>query len=98
VNIGCDVNINKLYPSIDSLIALAAVDEWLRLYPNPDGLSRELLLDLGKICVEENSCAFLNRYLCPNSGTATGPLHACELADIFMGELDKRKRNLKRKI
>ena len=87
MNIGCDVK--KLYPSIDSLIALAAVDEWLRLYPNPDGLSRELMLDLGKLCVEKNSCEFLNRYFCPNSGTATGPPHACDLADSFMGELDK---------
>ena len=87
VNVGCDVK--KLYPSIDSVLALIAVDAWLQLYPNPDGLSRELLMDLGKICVEENSCEFLGRFFCPNTGTATGPPHACDLADIFMGELDK---------
>jgi hypothetical protein len=74
VNVGCDVK--KLYPSIDSVLALIAVDAWLQLYPNPDGLSRELLMDLGKICVEENSCEFLGRFFCPNTGTATGPPHA----------------------
>ena len=47
------------------------------------------MIDLGKICVEENSCEFLERFFCPNSGTATEPPHACDLADIFMGELDK---------
>jgi hypothetical protein len=87
VNVGCDVK--KLYPSIDSVLAFIAVDAWLQLYPNPDGLSRELLMDLGKICMEENSCEFLGRFFCPNTGTATGPPHACDLADIFMGELDK---------
>ena len=39
--------------------------------------------------MEENICEFLERYFCPNTGTATGPPHACDFADIFMGELDK---------
>jgi hypothetical protein len=48
VNIGCDVK--KLYPSVDSLLGLIAVENWLQLHPNPDGLPTELILDLGKIC------------------------------------------------
>ena len=47
-------------------------------------------MELGKICVEENPGEFLGRFFCPNSGTATGPPHACDFADIFMGELDKK--------
>jgi hypothetical protein len=85
VNLCCDVV--KLYPSVDSDMGLAAIDNWLQLYPDPDGLPRALLIDLGRICVEENSFEFLGRFFCQNTGTATG--HACDLADIFMGELVK---------
>ena len=31
----------------------------------------------------------MDKFYCPNSGTATGPPHACDYVDIFMGELDK---------
>ena len=87
MNIGCDVK--QLYPSIDSQLGLIAVENWLRLHPNPDGLPTNLIVELGKICVQENTCEFLGRFFCPNTGTATGPPHACDFADIFMGELDK---------
>ena len=60
------------------------------LFPNPDGLSTQLIMELGKIYVEENPCEFLGRFFCPNSGTATGPPHASDFADIFMGVLDKK--------
>ena len=46
VNLGCDVI--KMYPNIDQEDVLAAIRRWLRLYPNPDGLPTELILDLGK--------------------------------------------------
>ena len=68
---------------------MAAIIRWLELYPNPDGLPTVLILDPHKMCVKENPCQFLGIYFCPNSGTATGPPHACDFADIFMGELDK---------
>ena len=87
VNIGCDVV--KLYPSIDMAMGLAAVKKWLQMYPNPDGLPLQFIMELGEICVEENACEFLGRFFCPNCGTATGPPHACDFADIFMGELDQ---------
>ena len=32
----------------------------------------------------------MGHFYCPNSGTATGPPHACDFADIFMGELDEK--------
>jgi hypothetical protein len=41
VNIGCVVK--KLYPPIDSLLGLIAVENWLRLHPNPVGLPTELI-------------------------------------------------------
>ena len=40
--------------------------------------------------MDENTCEFLGHFYCPNSGTATGPPHACDFADIFMGELDEK--------
>ena len=35
-----------------------------------------------------NTCEFLDQFYNPNCGTATGPPHACDFADIFMAELD----------
>jgi hypothetical protein len=87
INIGCDVV--KLYPSVDMAMGLAALKKWLQKYPNPDGLPLQFIMELGQICVEENACEFLGRFFCPNCGTATGPPHACDSADIFMGELDQ---------
>ena len=43
VNVGCDVK--KLYPSVDKEMGLAALRKWLTIYPNPDGLSTELIMD-----------------------------------------------------
>ena len=42
-------------------------------------------MDLGQICVEENATEFLDRFFCPNCLTAAGPPHACDFANIFMG-------------
>ena len=88
INLGCDVV--KLYPSCDNQMALDALSDWLQDHPNPDGLPTELILDLGKICCEENACEFLGRFFSQIRGTSTGPPHACDFVDIFMGELDKR--------
>ena len=88
VHVGCDVK--KLYPSVDKNMGLAAVRKWLVLFPNPEGLPTELIMELAQICVEENTCEFLGHFYCPNCGTATGPPHACDFADIFMGELDEK--------
>ena len=60
------------------------------LFPNPEGLSTELVMDLAQICVDENTCECLCQFYCPNCGTTTGPPHACDFADIFMGELDEK--------
>ena len=86
VNVGCDVK--KLYPSVDKQMGLVAIRKWLGLYPNPDGLPVELIMDLAQICVDENTCEFLDQFFSPNCGTATGPPHACDFADIFVAELD----------
>ena len=54
----------------------------------PDGLPVTFGMELGQMCVEKNACKFLDRFLCPNCGTATGPPHTCDFADIFIEELD----------
>ena len=87
INVGCDVV--QLYPSCDNEMGLEALKNWLEVHPNPDGLPTQLILDLGKICCEENSCEFLGRFFSQNQGTSTGPPHACDFVDIFVGELDK---------
>ena len=71
-------------------MGLAAVRKWLIIHTNPDGFSTDLILDLAKICVEENTCKFLDQFFCPNCGTATGLPHTCEFANIFMWELDEK--------
>jgi hypothetical protein len=86
INLGCDVV--NMFGSIDQEFGLAALEERLRRHPNPDGLPTPLLLELAKLCLEENSCEFLGRFFCPNSGTATGPPHACEFCDVAMAPLD----------
>jgi hypothetical protein len=86
INLGCDVE--NMFGSIDQQSGLEALRERLELHPNPEGLPAALLLELAQICLQENSCEFLGRFFCPNSGTATGPPHACEFCDVAMAPLD----------
>ena len=88
INLGCDVE--AMYPSIDQEFGLEALEEHLGRHPNPDGLPTALIMDLARICLAENTCEFLQRFFNPNSGTATGPPHACEFCDIAMAPLDAR--------
>ena len=71
-------------------MGLDAIRKWLGLFPNPDGFPLQLIMDLAQICVDENTCEFLDQFVCPNCGTATGPPHACDFADIFVAELDDK--------
>ena len=88
INLGCDVV--NMFGSIDQEYGLQALEERLARHPNPDGLPPALILDLARICLQENSCEFLGRFFCPNSGTATGPPHACEFCDVAMAPLDDK--------
>ena len=88
INLGCDVV--NMFGSIDQDYGLQALEERLARHPNPDGLPPALILDLARICLQENSCEFLGRFFCPNSGTATGPPHACEFCDVAMAPLDDK--------
>ena len=87
INLGCDVT--DMFGSIDQEYGVRALEESLRIHPNPEGLPTNLLLELTKICLEENCCEFLDRFFKPNSGTATGPPHACDFCDEAMGPLDE---------
>ena len=64
INLGCDVE--NMFGSIDQQYGLEALKERLQLHPNPEGIPATLLLELAKICLEENSCEFLGRFFCPN--------------------------------
>ena len=88
INLGCDVE--AMYPSIDQEFGLEALEDHLSRHPNPDGLPTALVMDLARICLAENTCEFLQQFFNPNSGTATGPPHACEFCDIAMAPLDAR--------
>ena len=71
-------------------MCLSAVRKWLGIYRNPDELPTDLIMDVAQICVDNNACEFLDQFFCPHCGTATGPPHACNFAEIFMGELDEK--------
>ncbi len=47
-----------------------------------------MIIEALKICLEENFCEFCGEQFKVNSGTAMGPCHSCDYADIFMSELD----------
>ena len=87
INLGCDVT--DMFGSIDQEFGLRALEEELGRHPNPEGIPTDLILELAKICLEENSCEFLDRFFQPNSGTATGPPHACDFCDNAMAPLDR---------
>ena len=88
INLGCDIV--NMFGSINQEDGLTTLQDWLGKHPNPDGLPTQLLLELAKLCLEENACEFLRRFFCPNSGTVTGPPHACEFCDVAMAPMDER--------
>ena len=88
INFGCDVR--DMFGSINQDFCLRELVQELGKHPNPNGISIALLLDLAKICLRENCAEFLGRFLNPNSGTATGPPHACDFCDVAMAPLDEK--------
>ena len=85
--VGADVH--HLYPSVDNDMGIPAVKRLLDKYPNPEGLETDLIIEALTICLEENFCEFCGDYFKVNSGTAMGPCHSCDCADIFVNELDE---------
>ena len=83
-------DIQKLYPSVDNNMGIPAVKRLLESNPNPDGLSTDLITEALTICLEKNFCEFCGEHFKGNSGVHMGPCHACEYADIFVGELDEQ--------
>ena len=82
--------VQRLYPSVDNDMGIPAVRRMLERHPNPEGLPIDLIIDALTICLEENFCEFCNQHYKVNSGTAMGPCHSCDYADIFVGELDDK--------
>ena len=83
-------DIQKLYPSVGNNMGIPAVKRLLESNPNPDGLSTDLITEALTICLEKNFCEFCGEHFKGNSGVHMGPCHACEYADIFVGELDEQ--------
>ena len=69
-------------------MGIPAVRRMLQSHPNPEGLPTDMIIKALKICLEENFCEFCGEQFKVNSGTAMGPFHSCDYADIFMSELD----------
>ena len=83
-------DIQKLYPSVGNNMGIPAVKRLLESNPNPDGLSTDLITEALTICLEKNFCEFCGEHFKGNSGVQMGPYHACDYADIFVGELDEQ--------
>ena len=81
-------DVAKLYPSVDNTMGIPATKRLLEKYPNPEGLSTNLIIEALTICLEENFCEFCGEYFKGNNGVQMGPCHACDYCDIFVGELD----------
>jgi hypothetical protein len=89
----CDVT--KLYPSVNNVMGVPAVQDLLSMFPSPYTPLTECVIEALKICLECNVCKFTTadgqtHLRMPCRGTAMGPSHACDYVDVFMGDLDKR--------
>ena len=88
----CDVS--KLYPSVNNLMGVPAVRDLLSKFPSPYTPLTNCIIEALQICLDCNVCRFMTgdgrtHIRVPNRGTAMGPCHACDYADVFMGVLDK---------
>ena len=86
-------DVTNLYSNVDNAMGIPAVNRLLGKYPNPDGFSKQCILDGLDICLSCNACGYqpgdgVWQYFNHNRGTSTGPCHACEYVDIFMGNMD----------
>ena len=87
------LDVTNLYSNVDNGMGIPAVDRLLGKYPNPDGIPKQCIMDGLEICLRCNACRYQPengtwRYFNHNRGTSTGPCHACEYVDCFMGSLD----------
>ena len=90
--------INDLY---DTRIAIwdvtnlySAVDRLLGKYPNPDGFTKQCILDGMDICLKCNACRYQPadgkwRFYNHNRAQRDINCHACEYVNCFMGDLDE---------
>ena len=86
-------DVTNLYSNVDNTMGIPAVNRMLGEYPNPDGIGKQCILEGLDICLKCNACGYqpsdgIWQYFNHNRGTSTGPCHACEYVDIFMGNMD----------
>ena len=80
-------DVNKMYPNVPPEEGLASIERRLQTNPSPLGLSPETIVSGLKICLRWNYVQFQDMYYLPNRGVAMGACHACDFADIWMGNI-----------
>ena len=83
-------DIVKMYPSTDVIEAVAKVENNHTANPNDYGFTTDCVVEALRICNECNCIQFNGKYYLPCKGVATGPAHACEMTDIWIGSITEK--------
>ena len=79
-----------MYPNVDTEGALDSVHRRLQTNPSPLGMSPDTVVSGLRICLKCNCVKYKDRYYIPNRGVAMGACHACDLSDIWMGDITQK--------
>ena len=80
-------DVSKMYPNVDTEVALASTHRRLQTNPSTLGLSPDTIVRGLRICLRCNCLQFKDKYYMPNRGVAMGACHACDFSDIWMGDI-----------
>ena len=80
-------DVTKMYPNVPPEEGLTSIERRLQTNPSPLGLSPETIVSGLRICLRCNCVQFQDKYYLPNRGVAMGACHACDFADIWMGDI-----------
>ena len=83
-------DIVKMYPSTDVVQAVDQVEDKHRDNPDEHGFSTNCVVKALRICNSCNCIEFNGKYYLPCRGCATGPAHACELTDVWIGSIREK--------
>jgi hypothetical protein len=83
-------DIVKMYPSTDVVQAVDQVEDKHRGNPDEHGFSTNCVVKALRICNSCNCIEFNGKYYLPCRGCATGPAHACELTDVWIGSITEK--------
>ena len=81
----CDIE--RMYPSVDTEEAVQSVKRRLQTNPSPLGISPDAIVKGLKICLRCNCVQFKNKFYLPNRGLPMGTCMACDLSDIWLGDV-----------